>query len=80
MTVRSASALTGRSQQAVNAAIPRLLEAQILTQTTIGRRNRAFEAPELIDAFTDLERRLASPEGGTHNRRPPGRPSPSRET
>ncbi len=62
VTVHSAAPLTGRSEQAVNAAIPRLLDAQILRQTTLGRRNRAFEAPEMIDAFTDLERRLASPE------------------
>jgi Fic family protein len=59
VTVQSAAALTGRSEQAVNAAIPRLLDAQILMQTTIGRRNRAFEAPEMIDAFSELERRLA---------------------
>jgi Fic family protein len=77
VTVRSASALTGRSEQAVNAAIPRLLDAQILSQTTLGRRNRAFEAPELIDAFTDLERRLASPEGDTRHS-PPARAVPSR--
>jgi Fic family protein len=62
VTVHSAASLTSRSEQAVNAAIPRLIEAQILRQTTLGRRNRAFEAPEMIDAFTDLERRLASPE------------------
>ena len=46
-------------------------------QTTVGRRNRAFEAPELIDAFTDLERRLASPEGETRSA-PPARPAPRR--
>ena len=77
VTVRSASALTGRSEQAVNAAIPRLVDAQILSQTTLGKRNRAFEAPELIDAFTNLERRLASPEGDTRHS-PPGRAVPSR--
>jgi Fic family protein len=72
VTVYSAAALTGRSEQAVNAAIPRLVEAQILTQTTLGRRNRAFEAPEMIDAFSDLERRLARPAGDTHHS-PPAR-------
>ena len=77
VTVHSAAALTGRSEQAVNAAIPRLLEAQILRQTTLGRRNRAFEAPEMIDAFTDLERRLASPEGDTRYS-PPSRAVPGR--
>ena len=77
ITVRSAAALIGRSEQAVNEAIPRLLEAGVLAQTTFGRRNRAFEAPELIDAFTHLERQLASP-GGDTLRSPPGRPVPRR--
>lgn len=31
----------------------------------VGRRNRAFEAPEAIAAFTALERQLASPDGNT---------------
>jgi hypothetical protein len=75
VTVQSAAALIGRSAQAVNAAIPRLLQAKILYQTTIGRRNRAFEAAEMIDAFTDLERRLASPAGDTRHS-PPARAVP----
>jgi Fic family protein len=75
VTVQSAAALTGRSEQALNAAIPRLLDAQILSQTTIGRRNRAFEAPEMLDAFTALERQLASP-GGDTRRSPPARAVP----
>ena len=70
VTVRSASSLIGRSAQAVNEAIPRLVEAGILRQTTVGRRNRAFEATELIDAFTDLERRLSSPTGDTRTSAP----------
>ncbi len=70
VTVQSAAALIGRSEQAVNAAIPRLLEAGILPQTTLGRRNRAFEATEIIDAFTDLEHRLASPAGNTKSSAP----------
>jgi Fic family protein len=77
LTAQSAAALIARSDQAVNEAIPRLLEAGILSQTTVGRRNRAFEAPELIDAFTDLERRLASPEGDTRSSAPT-RPAPRR--
>jgi Fic family protein len=77
ITVKSAAALIGRSEQAVNEAIRRLVEAGVLTQTTIGRRNRAFEAPDLIDAFTELERRLASPDGDTLHS-PPGRPAPQR--
>ncbi len=66
ITVNSAATLTGRSKQAINTAIPRLLDAEILSQTTIGRRNRAFEAPEMIDAFNKLERELATPTPNTH--------------
>ncbi len=75
LTVRSAAALIDRSEQAVNEAIPRLLEAGVLKQTTLARRNRAFEAPDLLDAFTDLERQLASPRGSTRHS-PPERPVP----
>ena len=52
--------------EAVNEAVSRLADAGVLTQITVGRRNRAFEAAELIDAFADLERQLASPEGETN--------------
>jgi hypothetical protein len=65
LTVKSATALVGRSRVAVNQAIGRLTDTGVLTQVTVGRRNRAFEARELIDAFVDLERRLASPRGDT---------------
>ena len=65
VTVQSAAALVGRSVQAVNEAIPRLVDAGVLKQTTVGQRNRAFEAPELIESFTALERQLASPDAGT---------------
>ena len=65
ITVQSAAAVLGRSQQAVNEAIPRLIDAGVLNQTTIGKRNRAFEATELIDGFTALERQLASPAADT---------------
>ena len=60
VTVTSAAALTGRSFPSVNEAITRLVDAGILRQVTIGRRNRAFEAPEVIEAFTALERQLTS--------------------
>ncbi len=79
LTVHSAASLISRSEQAVNEALPRLLDAGVIAQTTVGRRNRAFEAPELIDAFTDLERRLASPDGHTRFS-PPARPAPHRRT
>jgi Fic family protein len=77
ITVQSAATLIGRSEQAVNEAIPRLVDAGVLTQTTVGRRNRAFEALDLINAFTDLERQLASPDGDTLHS-PPERRVPAR--
>jgi len=77
VTVQSAAALVGRSVQAVNEAIPRLLEAGVLKQITVGERNRAFEAPELIDSFTALERQLASPDADTRTS-PPARRVPYR--
>jgi len=65
ITVGSAAAHLGRTFQPVNAAVARLTDASILRQVGIGRRNRAFEAPDVIEAFTALERRLASPVGDT---------------
>ena len=65
LTVTTAAELTGRSFQAANQAIDRLVAAGVLVQVNVGRRNRAFEAPELVDVFTTLERQLASPEGDT---------------
>ena len=65
LTVATAVELTGRSFQAANLAINRLVGAGVLVQVNVSRRNRAFEAPELIDAFTALERRMASPLGDT---------------
>jgi Fic family protein len=65
LTVNGAADLLDRSFEAANNAIQRLVEAGILQQVKDGRRNRAFEAPSVITAFTDLERQLASPEGDT---------------
>jgi hypothetical protein len=65
VTVRSAAALIGRTFAPANDAITRLIDADILKQVSVGRRNRAFEAPDVIEAFTALERQLASPDGDT---------------
>jgi Fic family protein len=77
LTAESAAALIGRTFKPANDAIQRLVQAGVLHQITIGRRNRAYEAPEIIDAFTDLERQLASPTGDTRTS-PPSRPAPRR--
>jgi Fic family protein len=77
VTVHGAADLIGRSYQQTNEAMARLVERNVLAQVSIGRRNRAFEAVEIIDAFADLERRLASPAGDTRSS-PPVRTVPQR--
>ena len=77
LTVPAAASLIGRSTQATNEAVARLADAGVLSQITLGRRNRAFEAGELIDAFTALERQLASPDADTRTS-PPARRVPHR--
>jgi Fic family protein len=55
LTVQSAAELAGCSFQAANEAVARLVEARILVHMRIGRRrNRAFEAPNLLNAFATL--------------------------
>jgi Fic family protein len=54
LTTVSAAELISRTFPATNDAIARLVEADVLEQVTIGRRNRSFEAKELIDAFTSF--------------------------
>ena len=46
LTVTTAAELTGPSFQAANQAIDRLAAAGVLVPVNVGRRNRAFEAPE----------------------------------
>jgi Fic family protein len=66
LTVKSAAKLIDRSIEATNEAIRRLSEAEILSPSKVGRqRNRVFEARDIIDAFTHLERQLTSPAGNT---------------
>jgi Fic family protein len=82
LTVQSAEALLNRTFKPTHGAIERLVEAGILKRVTIDRRSRAYEAPEIIDAFTALERQLASPHGDTRTsppvRRVPYRPKRTR--
>jgi len=62
--------MIGRSFIQTNEAVQRLVDAGILKQVSVGRRNRAFEAPEIIGAFSALERQLASPDGDTRTSEP----------
>jgi Fic family protein len=77
LTVNGAAELIGRSFPQTNEAMARLAKAGVLSQVTVGRRNRAYEAKDIINAFTDLERQLASPEGDTRSSEP-SRPVPPR--
>lgn len=77
VTVSSAARLIHRSFVQTNAAVIRLSEAGILRQISVGRRNRAFEATDVVTAFTDLERQLASPRRNTRVSKPV-RPVPYR--
>jgi Fic family protein len=77
LTVHGAADLIGRSFPQTSEAVTRLAGAGILSQVTVGKRNRVFEAKEIIDAFTDLERQIASPAGDTRSSEPI-RPVPPR--
>jgi Fic family protein len=77
ITVRSAANMIGRSDVATGNAIEQLVAAGVLAQTTVGRRNRAFEAPDVFDILVDYERAVASPTGNTVTD-PPVRPVPAR--
>jgi hypothetical protein len=77
LTVGSAADLIGRSFPQTSDAIDRLMSAGVLSQVKAGQRNRVFEAPAIVNAFTDLERQLASPAGDTRTSEP-ARPVPSR--
>jgi hypothetical protein len=78
ITVDSAARLIGRSAMRTGEAIGRLEAAGILRQRNVGRqRYRVFEAADVVDLYTGLERALASPTGDTvtsaPTRRVPGR-------
>jgi Fic family protein len=77
LTVNGAAELIGRSFPQTNEAVARFAEVGVLSQVTVGKRNRAFEAKDIINAFTDLERQLASPEDDTRSSEP-SRPVPPR--
>ncbi|MPY91727.1 MAG: Fic family protein [Acidimicrobiia bacterium] len=78
VSVESASRLIGRSKARTADAVTALADAGILRQRNIGRqRYRVFEATDVLDLFTGLERALASPTGDTVAAAPV-RPVPAR--
>lgn len=70
VTVRAVAEMLGRTYKAANEAVARFEAAGILTPISGRRRDRAWEAGEIIDAFTALERSLASPTGDTRTATP----------
>lgn len=82
ITVDSAARLIGRSEMRTGEAVNRLEAAGVLRQRNIGRqRYRVFEAADVVDLFTGLERSLASSTGNTAtaapNRRVPRQAKPA---
>lgn len=72
LTLATATRLLGRSKQAANEAIAALARAEVLSPSTLARRNRAWEARELFELVNATERELATPE------RPPRESDPAR--
>jgi Fic family protein len=70
VTVNAVAELIDCSFNAANDAVDNLVKAKVLRQVTLGKRNRAFEAPKMIEAFTDLERVLITP-SADHDREVP---------
>ena len=61
LTVETARRLIDRSWVRTNDGVGRLVEAGILTQRNTGRRrDRIFEAPDVVAMFTAFEHRLAA--------------------
>jgi Fic family protein len=66
ITIAEAKRLTGASISSVNDAVVRLSEAHIIAPTVVGKKRRqVYQATEIVEAFTTLERQLASPAGDT---------------
>ena len=58
VNVKTASVLLGGTQERARQAIIRLEEADVLRQTSVGRRNRAWESVGLFDLLDRFEREL----------------------
>ncbi len=65
VSVASAARLCDRSKEAVRNAIPALMEAGVLHQTSKNRKSNIYCADEVLFEFTALERALGTPGGDT---------------
>ena len=68
--VQTAQELVGCSNQAARLALAQLERAGIISQLTVGRRNRAWEAGAVFELLNTFERHLATRRGGTTRLRP----------
>lgn len=76
LDVAMVEALVGCSNQAARLAVLQLENAGVLSQLTVGRRNRAWEAPAVFALLDAFERHLATRRGGRTRLRPaPARPN-----
>lgn len=66
VTVGSASRLLGRSFEEAKESIDTLVRVRVLHKVRVGGGGSAYEARDVLNSFTQLERRLASPKGDTH--------------
>ena len=76
-SVDTAAAYLNQERDSVEQAVARMLNAGVIKQSSLGRRNRTFEAIGLLDQFTRLERQLASVSADTETD-PPSRRVPQR--
>lgn len=77
-TVATLQQMTGSALSSITDAVARLEKAEVIRPVNLGRkRGQVYEAREIMDAFTDLERQLASPADDTRIE-PPVRIVPDR--
>lgn len=72
LTVPSAEEIASVSNEAARTALNRLAEAGVVTQITLGRRNRAWAAEEVFDLLDEFDMSMGSLDGVE------GRPAPTR--
>lgn len=68
--VGTVESLVDCSNQAARLALAHLERAKVVSQLTVGRRNRAWEAPAVFELLNDFERHLATRRGGRTQLRP----------
>ena len=64
VSVESSAAALGVSDEAARLALPRLAEAGVLRQITIGKRNRAWTALEIFELLDEFDAQVRFPSSG----------------